>query len=115
MRAIILLLVLLSWGSSLAQAAACPMAGPAAAGSMASAHGGMHHPAPAGEHHGAPARSVPECAVGMPCVVPALGPTDPGLPRPTLAAAPETVRPVRAYASPDLAAEPPPPRHAPRF
>ena len=118
MRAIFLLLFFLSWGTSLAQAAECPMGAPPAASGVdgehaAGPHG--HHGAPQEEEGRTPARHLAECGVGMPCGVPAIAAVETILPRATLAEAHATVRATRAYASPDLAAEPPPPRLAPRF
>ena len=112
MRAIFLLLLFLSWGTSLARAAECPMGGPPEAAHVEEGHGAGphgHHRAPREDGH-PPA----ECGVGMPCGVPALAAAESSLPRVSVAAAPSTVRAVRAYASPDLAAEPPPPRTEPR-
>lgn len=115
MRAMILLLVLLSWGSSLAMAAECPMGGHSAAGVEAEHGAHAHHSAPADDPDTPPARHAAECGVGMPCGVPALAAAATRLSRAPHTAPPETVRDPSPYASPDLSAEPPPPRRDPRF
>ena len=117
MRAIVLLLVLLSWGASLVQVAACPMGGHSAGAHAMAGHDmgeHAHRHAPGHDHQDAPTRHAAECGVVMGCGVPALASADAGLPRLSLASEPVTVRATRVYASPDLAAEPPPPKLVPR-